>query len=267
MKRFFFFGSVSLPFWGLCPGLKKRRTEGGSEDDLERRRKTFTFSGLFTPSTNVPHFLLFHSFSPSLASLFLCPSFPLGRQPCALEALRDETTDWSFSRGQKKKKAPEKAWLALQPRHQPATKLDVVKLSNYLRKLQQNLRKQKTEREKGFFSYCIAKNMVFVKELLIFINVIAQAGYYRLQYVVIHDSFSVPFNFLMYIYQMKIRLRLAFFIYVCKVFVVHLKWYQLCWLIQILLPAYAAFHSTCISCKLSNKGICIYYTYLNEFKQ
>lgn len=28
-----------------------------------------------------------------------CPSFPLGRQPCALEALRDETTDWSCSRG------------------------------------------------------------------------------------------------------------------------------------------------------------------------
>lgn len=134
MKRFFFFGSVSLPVWCLCPGLRKSRMEGGSEDDLERRKKAFTFSVLFTPSRNVPHFLLFHSFHPPtpLASLFPCPSFPLGRQPCALEALRDETTDWSCSRGQKKKKAPEKAWLALQPRHQPATKLDVVKLSNYL---------------------------------------------------------------------------------------------------------------------------------------
>lgn len=42
-----------------------------------------------------------------------------------------------------------------QPRHQPETKLDVVKLSNYLRKLQQNLRRRKTERERRFcFSVC-----------------------------------------------------------------------------------------------------------------
>lgn len=72
MKRFFFFGSVPLPVWCLCPGLRKSRMEGGSEDDLERRKKAFTFSVLFTPSTNVPHFLLFHSFQPPpppLASL------------------------------------------------------------------------------------------------------------------------------------------------------------------------------------------------------
>lgn len=37
------------------------------------------------------------------------------------------------------------------PRHQPETKLDVVKLSNYLRKLQQNLKRQKNREGEKFF--------------------------------------------------------------------------------------------------------------------
>lgn len=58
-----------------------------------------------------------------------------------------------------------------QPRHQPETKLDVVKLSNYLRKLQQNLRRRKTERERRGFFFIVLQNkqskMVFVKEFMI----------------------------------------------------------------------------------------------------
>lgn len=151
-ETFLFLWVGFLCLAGVCVLGSSR---GGRREEVrttwkEEGRPSYSLAW-FTPSTNVPHFLLFHSLSPSLASLFLCPSFPLGRQPCALEALRDETTDWSFSRGQKKEKAPEKAWLALQPRHQPATKLDVVKLSNYLRKLQQNLRRQKGRKD---FFFC-----------------------------------------------------------------------------------------------------------------
>lgn len=105
-----------------------------------------------------------------------CPSFPLGRQPCALEALRDETTDWSCCRGgegkkRKTRKAPEKAWMALQPRHQPATKLDVVKLSNYLSNCSKTSGGEKQRGRGDFFPPIVLQNkMVFIKKTRFFIR-------------------------------------------------------------------------------------------------
>lgn len=50
--------------------------------------------------------------------------------------------------GRRRRRLQKKLGRRSGPRHQPATKLDVVKLSNYLRKLQQNLRRRKTERQR-----------------------------------------------------------------------------------------------------------------------
>lgn len=66
----------------------------------------------------------------------------------------------------KTRKAPEKAWMALQPRHQPATKLDVVKLSNYLSNCSKTSGGEK-QRGRGdfFFPPIVLQNkMVFIKK-------------------------------------------------------------------------------------------------------
>lgn len=111
-------------------------------------------------------------FPPPSASFFLCPSFPLGRQPCALEALRDETTHWSCSRGQKKKKkAPEKALPAL-PAKTPARNQsgcgETVKLLKETAAKPQETKNR--EGEESFF-FIVLQNkqskMVFVKEFMI----------------------------------------------------------------------------------------------------
>lgn len=170
------------------PARGSRRTLGGSEEDLESREKLLAFAFPVSPQAQTPpptpalfrriyFFNVLRSSSPLPSFCRLlppCPSFPLGRQPCALEALRDETTDWSCSRGgeggvsqkkRKTRKAPEKAWMALQPRHQPATKLDVVKLSNYLSNCSKTSGGEKQRGRGDFFPPIVLQNkMVFIKK-------------------------------------------------------------------------------------------------------
>lgn len=168
MKCFFFFRSESLPVWCLCPGLQNRGVEGGSGDE----RKALTFSGLFARGTNVPlcghfdlsllsyHFLHLFLLSFSTLSTPLCLSLSVllshwdGShvlwRPSEMKPHAGAVAGGRRRRGRLQKKLCRRS----QPRHQPETKLDVVKLSNYLRKLQQNLRRRKTERERRVFSLC-----------------------------------------------------------------------------------------------------------------
>lgn len=88
-------------------------------------------------------------------SLVLLSSLPTGT---AATSFGDETTHWSCCenrRGRRRRRRSSRGrrrqrWLRLQPKHQPATKLDVVKLSNYIRKLQENLRRRRKKQHRTF---------------------------------------------------------------------------------------------------------------------
>lgn len=179
MKRFFFVRSDHSPKekdggknWGRL----------GRENDglhflhlvcLEHKCASLwsLYSFLFSPSIlSCPQIffvflsLLFHSFIISNP-----PSMPLPFS-VLLSHWDDSHVLWKASemkphigavaggrRRRRRRRLQKKLCWRSRPRHRPETKLDVVKLSNYLRKLQQNLRRQKTERERGgfFFSmYC-----------------------------------------------------------------------------------------------------------------
>ena len=150
-----------------------------------RNEKALTFSGPFARGTNVPRcghsdlFPLSYHFLHLLFSLFPPPS-ALPRSLSVLLSHWDGShVLWRPSemkphvgavaggrRRRRRGRLQKKLCRRSQPRHQPETKLDVVKLSNYLRKLQQNLRRRKTERERRVF-FIVLQNkqnkMVFVK--------------------------------------------------------------------------------------------------------
>lgn len=162
--------------------------EGGIEDNLEGRMKALIFSTLFAcllraqMSTSVVTFFFFTRLSFPLSSHFVClslsplfHSFILSTPPLPLP-FSVLLSHWDGSHvlwkpsemkphigavagGRRRRRLQKKLCWRSRPRHRPETKLDVVKLSNYLRKLQQNLRRRKTERERSFFLQCIAKQV------------------------------------------------------------------------------------------------------------
>lgn len=94
---------------------------------------------------------------PQPTSLFPCPSFPLGRQPCALEALRDETADWSCSRGVEEEEGSRKSLAGAAAKTPASNRTGCGETVKLLKQLQQNLRRRKTERESRIFPHCVAK--------------------------------------------------------------------------------------------------------------
>lgn len=87
-------------------------------------------------------------------------SFSLLPTGTAATSFGDETTYWSCSENRRRRSSRRRRWQhwpRLQPNHQPATKLDVVKLSNYIRKLQENLRRWKKNRQRRTFACCVPK--------------------------------------------------------------------------------------------------------------
>lgn len=101
----------------------------------------------------------FAVFKPPLSLLFTwSPSFlPTGT---ATTSFGDETTYWSCSENRRRRRSSRirwQRWLRQQPKHQPATELDVVKLSNYIRKLQKNLRRWRKNMQRRTFPHRVPK--------------------------------------------------------------------------------------------------------------
>lgn len=201
--------------------------------------KAFAFSGLFARSRNVPHcghfslFLSPNTFFISFSPLF--HSFTLSTVPrppfsVLLSHWDDSHVLWRPSEmkphigavaggRRRRRRLQKKLGQRSQPRHQPETKLDVVKLSNYLRKLQQNLRRRKTERERRGFFFIVLQNkqskMVFVKEFMILKSCQRRGLAGREHIVSISYSIHFPLLFFQsYFFLDKnwSRIRIAFFI-------------------------------------------------------
>lgn len=147
MKRFFIFRSDSLHEWCLCHGLKKSSMEGSGLFAI------CIFSLFLCCPSVFPSLLTLHLFLPSLFHSFtLSFSVLLSHWdgPYVLWRPSEMKPHIGAVAGGRRRLQKKLCWRS-QPGHQPETKLDVVKLSNYLRKLQQNLRRRKTERERRVF--------------------------------------------------------------------------------------------------------------------
>lgn len=101
----------------------------------------------------------FSVFTPPL-SLFLTWSLSFLLSGIATTGFGDETTYWSCSKNRRRRSSRRRRWqrwLRQQPKHQPATELDVVKLSNYIRKLQENLRRWRKNMQRRTFPRRVPK--------------------------------------------------------------------------------------------------------------
>lgn len=163
--------------------LKKRQLKGDSLFFLQRvcLQKLmfcvsvvilrFQYSPLVLFSILVLFFLLSfypHPFTPSpLALLFLLSHWDDSHVLWRPSRTKPHTEAVAGGRKRRRRRLQKKLCQCSWPRHRPETKLDVVKLSNYLRKLQQNLKRQKTDRERSSSVCCETSKANFISKIIL----------------------------------------------------------------------------------------------------